>query len=51
MELKRHLCDLNSKESMNTRVMEYVIFILSFIFFFYIYLLYVVFYNEIFKNI
>lgn len=25
MELKRHLNDLNSKESMNTRVMEYVI--------------------------
>jgi len=25
MELKRHLCNVNSKESMNTRVMEYVI--------------------------
>jgi len=34
MELKRHLCNVNSKESMNTRVMEYVtclnIFILNF---------------------
>lgn len=32
MELKRHLCNVNSKESMNTRVMEYVIiFIINFI--------------------
>lgn len=29
MELKRHLCNVNSKESVNTRVMEYVIFCLS----------------------
>ena len=29
MELKRHLCNVNSKESVNTRVIEYVIFCLS----------------------
>lgn len=29
MELKRHMCNVNSKESMNTRVMEYVIFSIS----------------------
>jgi len=29
MELKRHLCNVNSKESVNIRVMEYVIFYLS----------------------
>jgi len=29
MELKRHLCNVNSKESVNTRVMEYVKFCLS----------------------
>lgn len=31
MELKRHLCEVNSKESMNTRVIEYVIYLNIFI--------------------
>jgi len=32
MELKRHLCNVNAKESMNTRVMEYVIYLIIIIF-------------------
>jgi hypothetical protein len=27
LELKKHLCDVNSRESMNNRVIEYVIYL------------------------